>query len=152
MTELSIRRRRLGRQGNMAKRRGTVLIAALVCLLVMMSILGQMLLGTLRARRQLQPERDLRQTELLLQAGADRAAYRLAKQADYRGETWRLPAASIVGAGDGEVTIAATRDSDQRPWHVHIVAEYPRGGVSTIRRSRTFLVPPQIPQSPQSQE
>jgi hypothetical protein len=140
------------RRRHRSRHSGVILFIALISLLIVMAILGQMLRTSLQAQRQLHPERDLRQTELLLQAGADRAAYRLANQADYRGETWRLPAASIVGAGDGEVTIAASRDSDQQPWHVHVIAEYPHGGVSTIRRSRTFLVPTQISQSPQSQE
>jgi hypothetical protein len=126
---------------NRQARRGTVLVAALVCLLVMMTILGNMLLGSTRARRQLHPERDLRQTELLLAAGAQRAAYRLATQPEYRGETWRLPAESIVGDGAGEVTIAATRNSDDAPWQVRVVAEYPQGSNLPIHRSRTFLVP-----------
>jgi hypothetical protein len=130
-----LRPRRLG-----PKRRGTVLIAALVCMLVMMTILGGMLLGSLRASRQLHPERDLRQTELLLAAGIQRAANRLATQPDYRGETWRLPAESIVGDGAGEVTIAAARKSDDAPWQVRVVAEYPHGSELPIHRSRTFLV------------
>jgi hypothetical protein len=137
---------------NLRHRRGSVLVVALVCLLVMMTILSHMLLGSLRARRQLRPERDLRQTELLLEAGANRAVYRLATQSDYRGEAWHLPADSIVGSGDGDVTIAATRDSSDKPWQVRIVAEYPRGGQLPIRRSRTFSVPSQPPQKPQSQE
>jgi hypothetical protein len=122
-------------------RRGTVLVAALVCLLVMMTILGNMLLGSTRARRQLHPERDLRQTELLLVAGAERAAYRLATQPNYRGEIWSLPAESIVGDGAGEVAITATRNSDRAPWQVRVVAEYPHGSRLPIHRSRTFLVP-----------
>ncbi|HEY4232837.1 MAG TPA: hypothetical protein VGM76_05410 [Lacipirellulaceae bacterium] len=129
------------------RRHGTVLVAALVCLLVMMTILGNMLLGSLRARRELHPERDLRQTELLLAAGADRAAYRLSTQADYRGEVWHLPGESIVSNGDAQVTIEATRDSDTKPWQVRVVAEYPRGGELSIRRSRTFLVPNHSPQT-----
>ena len=78
-------------QVDSSKRRGTVLVAALVCLLVVMAMLGAMLRGTLRAHRELHNERDLRQTELLLQAGSGRAVFRLAKDANYRGETWSLP-------------------------------------------------------------
>lgn len=123
-----------------SQRRGTVLIVALVCLLIVMALVGSLLQGTLRARRQLHAERDRRQTELLLQAGIERAAFRLAKEADYRGETWALPAESLLGTGEGQVTIKAARDAEDDPFEVNVVAEYPVGSVLSIRRSRTVLV------------
>ncbi len=132
---------------NPHQRRGTVLVAALVCMLVVMTLLGNMLQGTLRVRRQLRTQRDLRQTELLLEAGADRAAYRLFRETDYRGETWAIPAEQIVGRGDGQVTMEASRDSDGKPWQVRVVAEYPLGSELSVRRSHTFIVQPQSPQS-----
>jgi hypothetical protein len=126
-------------------RGGTVLVAALVCMLVVMTIVGSMLQGTLRARRQLHAQRDLRQTELLLEAGLDRAALRLAREADYRGETWKIPADQIAGRGDGQVTVTASRTSNESPWQVSVVAEYPLGNESSIQRSRTFFVQSQQP-------
>lgn len=122
-------------------RSGTVLIVALVCLLVVIGLLGTMLQGTLQVYRQLHVERDRRQTELLLQGGIDRAAFRLANEPGYRGETWNLPAASILGSSDGRVTIETLRESDQQPWQVHVVAEYPLGNDLSIRRSRTSQIP-----------
>jgi hypothetical protein len=127
------------------QRSGTVIVAALVCLLIVMSLIGCMLQGALRARRQLHAQRDLRQTEFLLQAGADRAAYRLLTETEYRGETWDVPAAEIFEAGRGQVMISASRDSEQEPWQVHVMAEYPLRGESSIRRSGTFLIQPQLP-------
>ena len=126
-------------------RQGAVLVAALVCLLVVMAMLGAMLKGTLLAQRQLHRERDLRQTELLLQAGSDRAAYRLASDANYRGETWNLPANAIVDNSEGRVTIEASPTDGPSVWNVKVVAEYPLGGETSIRRSRTFQVPSQNP-------
>jgi hypothetical protein len=105
-----------------------------------MSIVACMLQGALRARRQLHAERDLRQTEFLLQAGADRAAFRLNSEANYRGERWDIQAERIVGRGDGQVTISAARDPDDEPWRVEVLAEYPVGGDLSIRRSNTFFV------------
>jgi hypothetical protein len=122
-------------------RRGAVLVAALVCLLIVMAMLGAMLRGTLRARMQMHVQRDLRQCELLLEAGVERAAFRLASEADYRGETWAVPADSVVGSGEGQVTIAATRAADDQPWQLSVAAEYPLGSDSSIRRSRTVFVP-----------
>jgi hypothetical protein len=142
MPRISTNRPRAARQ-----RRGVVLVAALVCLLVVMALLGSLLLGTLRTSRQLHVERDLRQCELLLQAGVDRAAFRLAKELDYRGETWTLPAATIAGTGDGLVTVEVNRAADDQLPQLSIVAEYPVDGEHSIRRSRTILIQSQTPQS-----
>jgi len=128
-------------------RHGSVLVVALVCLLVVMMILGGAMRRTLLMRRQWHGERDLRQAELLLQAGLDRAAWRLAREADYRGESWSLPAEAIVGTGAGQVVIRTERASPESPWRVHVTAEYPIGSERSIRRSRDFLVfsqPPRI--------
>jgi type II secretory pathway component PulK len=123
-------------------RRGTILIVALVCLVIIMALIGSLLQGTLRARRQLHAERDRRQAELLLQAGLDRAALRLASETDYHGESWQLPAESITGSGAGLVTIEASRQGEDKPWQIHVVAEYPTGSELSVRRSRTILVQP----------
>jgi hypothetical protein len=128
------------------QRRGVVLVAALVCLLIVMTILGSTLLATLRSARQLHLERDLRQCELLFVAGMDRAAFRLTNEMDYRGETWKLPAPAIVGSGDGLVTIEVSRGPGGDSPQVTVVAEYPTGSELSIRRSRTFQVPSKISQ------
>jgi type II secretory pathway component PulK len=123
----------------MASRRGLALVAALVCLLVVMSLIGSMLQSALRSRRQLHAERDLRQTELLLEAGADRAAFRLRSDADYAGETWDVPAGEIIGRGDGQVVLEV-KEAENGARQVRVLAEYPRGSELSIRRSRTFIV------------
>lgn len=122
-------------------REGTVLVAALVCLLVVMSILAVMLQGTLRVRRQLHTERDARQAQFLLQAGIDRAAFQVSRDANYRGELWKLPPDAIIGKGKGQVTIDVSPGADLRPLQVRVVAEYPVGDTLSVRRSRTFLIP-----------
>jgi hypothetical protein len=128
---------------------GTVLVAALVALVIVMAMLGVMLQSSLRNRRQLHAERDRRQCELLLQAGVERAAYRLANDAEYQGETWRLAADEITNQGEGEVVITASPMSDEESWRVHVVAEFPLGSERSIRRSRTCQI---IPETPVSQE
>ena len=124
-----------------SRRRGAVLIVSLVLMAVVMTLLGVLLQGTLRARRQLHVERDRRQTELLLDAGLARATFRLNSEAEYSGETWRLEPQRIVGGGAGEVTIVATRDEARPQWKVQVVAEYPLGDERSVRRSRTVLIP-----------
>ena len=90
-------------------RSGAVLVAALVCLLIVMSILGTMLQSSLRTGRQLHVERDRQQAEFLLQAGADRAARLFATDPEFRGDTWTLPAEAILGHGGGVVTTSLAR-------------------------------------------
>jgi hypothetical protein len=123
------------------RRRGAVIVATLVCLLVVMALLTAMLQGALRARRQLPVQRDLRQCELLLTAGLDRAAHRLASEADYRGETWSLPADSTARLADGQVTITASRPTPDQPCQISATAEYPLGTPLSIRRTHTITLP-----------
>lgn len=123
------------------RRHGTVLVAAIVCLAIIVAMIGSMLVAALAASRQLRAERDLRQCELLLQAGLDRAAHRLATERNYRGEIWNLSAEQIGGAGEGQVTIELAPRSDEELRQITIVGEYPAGGETSIRRSRTITLP-----------
>jgi hypothetical protein len=109
-------------------------------LLVVLGILSGMLHSAIRARRQLHAERDLRQTEMLLEAGLDRAASALRQSADYRGETWNIPAADILGRGDGQMVVEVKDGSDANARQVHITAEYPHGSERSVRRSGDFTI------------
>jgi type II secretory pathway component PulK len=123
------------------KRSGVAIIAALVCLLVVMAILGAMLRGTLRNYREMRSERDLRQAELLLQAAHNRVLQRIKNDTEYHGETWNLPADEIAGTGDGRVTIEITPATRQAAGNAKVMAEYPLGGETSIRRSLVFQIP-----------
>lgn len=123
------------------RRSGTVLILTLVCLLVVTGILGAVMQGVVRARRQLHAERDLRQTEQLLRAGLDRAAFRLAGDNSYAGETWKLSSDEVTGHGEAIVTIEAKPQG--KNISVQVSAEYRVASNRAIRRSQEFLVPSQ---------
>jgi hypothetical protein len=122
------------------QRSGLLLVAALVCLLVITSMLASMLQNAMRSRRELRTERDRRQAELLLDAGAGRAAARLADDPAFQGDTWEVPGQAIVGNGDGRVTTEVSREPDGVTIQMKVVAEYPLGRSFSIRRSRTFEV------------
>lgn len=121
-------------------RRGAMLVVTLACMAIVMGIIGMMLQGALRARRQMHAERDLRQACLLADAGLDRAAAQLASDERYDGETWQIPAEQLLNAGDGEVVIAVDRRRDADGWSIRVAAEYPAGGPTSVRRTRTFTV------------
>ena len=132
------------RNNRSQNRQASILIAALVCLAIVMALIGGMLLSALRAARQLHLERDLRQCELLLAAGTARAIAQSVTKTDYRGETWRLAADDIANTAPGEVTIELLPDSQANRRQCRIVAEYPFGSETSIRRSQTIELPATI--------
>ncbi len=97
-------------------------------------------IAAVRARRQLQTERNFRQAELLLQSGVERAVYRLSAEKDYRGEAWE-PASQAL-AGPGRVVIQTQPAADNGPLQINVVAEYPVGSPLSIRRSYSFQFTP----------
>ena len=122
-----------------SRKRGAVLVCVVVCLAVATLLLAGMLQRTLLTKRQIRTERHLRQAEWLVQAGAERAAFRLASDEEYTGELWSLAADAIVGTDSGVVSISVNGDSTDRA-SVRVVAEYPSGSVASIRRTREFLI------------
>jgi type II secretory pathway component PulK len=102
-------------------------------------LLAAMLKTTLMTRRQIRTERHVRQTEWLVQAGAERATFRLEDDDQYVGEVWSLTADTIVGTDPGVVTISVSRDATDRV-NVQVVAEYPSDSVTSIRRTQEFLI------------
>ena len=145
-TRLSMRRYKTQRQ---RKPQGVALICVIVCLAVITMLIAGMFKRTLLTRRQLRTERNLRQAQWLAQAGAERAAFRLANDAEYSGEVWALAAESIVGSDPGVVSISVNHDATgyDAPDHdamdrvtVQVTADYPSGNVASVRRTREFLI------------
>lgn len=89
------------------RRTGAVLIAVLACLVVTTAIAALTVRQSLEARRQGRVERQLRQTQYLLDAGIRRAAERLRADASYSGETWQ-PTAALARFGAVLVEIRIT--------------------------------------------
>lgn len=139
MNELLCRGRRRPRH-RVTNRRGLMVLIALVCLLVITSIVGSMIKNAIFTRRELLVERDLRQTELLLQAGANRAATRLAAIPDFKGDAWDLPAAAISNNGTGRVITEIIRNPSNQTFDIRVVAEYPLDRDFPIRRTQTFHI------------
>ena len=121
------------------RKRGAVLVCVIACLAVAALLLAGMLKRTLLTMRQIRTERHVRQTEWLVQAGAERAAFRLASDEEYTGELWSLAADAIVGTDPGVVSISVNGDSTDRA-SVQVVTEYPSGSAASIRRTREFLI------------
>jgi type II secretory pathway component PulK len=104
---MSIHRRRHSRGG-------ALLVCVLVCLLVACSLVTAMTSNALRFRRDVRLQHQMRQTELLLDAGVLRAARLLRASSDYQGESWR-PDHAIERFGNPQIEIRVeTIDSDSR--------------------------------------
>jgi hypothetical protein len=108
------------------RRRGAILVVALVCVAVAtaaMVCLVQMAIG----QRSLVRAEALRlQCCWLAESALDRAAWRLASDPKYPGETWNLPAAALGGSDGAAVTIQVEPVPD-RSLHrlVRVRADYP---------------------------
>ncbi len=122
------------------RRDGFAALAAMTCLLIVVAIVGSMLQGAIRNRRQLRTERDCRQSEMLLAAGADRAAARLASDPTFRGDLWELPAKASVARGAGRVTTVVSLPAGDGSRQIRVVAEYPIDRNFPVRRSHTFQI------------
>lgn len=130
-------------------RQGALLIAALACMAVVIAIIGVLFSSSLRTRRQLHSERDLRQVELLVDAGLRRAVAKLSADESYDGETWRIPADQLLlnGAAEVAISIGSPTDSedsseDGESVDVTVAAHYPLNVVRTVQRTRTFTIHP----------
>ena len=121
-------------------RRASILICVLVCLAVATALVVQATQSALRARRDVRSQRHLRQTELLLEAGVQRAAQRLSANADYAGETWDLSAQAIPGCDSAEIVIAVSSLDGDWPRRVQVVARLSAGAPDVVQRSYTFPI------------
>ena len=121
-------------------RTASILVCVLVCLAVATALVTATLQSALRARRDVRAQRQLRQTELLLEGGVQRAAQRLSANADYTGETWDLAAESVPGYDSAQIKITVSSVDGDWPRQVQVVARLPMGGSDVIQRSYTFPI------------
>ena len=69
-------------------RSGAVLICVLACLGIVITLVMTTMQSSLRGRREVRMQRQLIQTELLCEAGVQRAVRQYVKSQEYKGETW----------------------------------------------------------------
>ena len=76
------------RAGRKVKRSGATLIVALVAVAIFTSLAATNIRSVLRHRQEVKSERNMIQTQLLCEAGCDRAASMFASNREYAGEVW----------------------------------------------------------------
>ena len=125
-----------------AARRGTVLIAVLVCMGIATTIVLGAVQTSLRQRRQVRQELQMVQTRWLMDAGIGRAIARLQAQATYDGETL-LVSPALEKYSNATVRITVIR-KDQPNDQVRLRITAQLGGsnelVPAMRRSKEVVV------------
>jgi hypothetical protein len=92
-------------------REGLVLVCVIACLAVTSALVGLAVQSSLRGRREARLQLQLRQTELLCEAGVLRATTRLKESENYAGERWH-PELDVENYHDAVVDIEVM-DTDQ---------------------------------------
>ncbi|TVP99968.1 MAG: hypothetical protein EA381_08445 [Planctomycetaceae bacterium] len=134
------------------RRRGFFLIVTIACLAVTSVLMLTMTKESLAARRQGRVERQLRQTEFLLEAGVRRATRALLADPAYAGETWQ-PSDALPAWDNVQVEIGLTpSDPPESAPVVTVIATLGRGDSDASRTQRSFRFPvPQPLTSPASE-
>ncbi len=124
-------------RGDRRHRRGMALIVVLVCLIVAAALAAALLQMALAEHQaQVRQGREL-EAAWLAESGLERAAARLAADADYPGETWTIPAADLGGPHGAAVRIAVEPVPDRPDLRqVAVEADYPDHPHFRARRTR----------------
>jgi Tfp pilus assembly protein PilX len=119
-----------------AKRRGGILVLALICLVLAAALIGTVLRQVQLQRRQIAQHDRRLQAEWLAESGLERAAARLRADPAYAGETWSVPASELGGTDAGEVIVhvGAAPQTDSR--NIHVEAEFPAQSTERVRRTK----------------
>ena len=122
-------------------RRGAVLVAALVCLLLVSMVVASMLQSALNSRRQLKMEHHANQAMLLLEAGVAHAQSQLANAREYKGETLEVQVPGRWKEHLASIAIHVDKPTERDPLGVRVVACYPLASPQTVQRSLEFTIP-----------
>jgi type II secretory pathway component PulK len=127
--------------GFVRPRRGLALLIALVCLVVIASIMGWIVRAAILERQALESAQWRAQAQWLAQSGLERAAARLAGDGNFSGETWIIPAAEFDRRQGGRVTIEVqTTAAHPGARQVRVTAFYPDRLNDRAQASRRALV------------
>lgn len=115
-------------------RKGTVLIAVLVCMSVVMALLLGTLRMTISMRRQAQKERLVEQARCMVDAGIRYSKTRLAKDPDYNGDSIEL------NLGDKGRVHSIKIECGQGESEIRVSAEIAKkdASIPEIKRSKTI--------------
>lgn len=95
-------------------RRGMILVAGMMCLLLATMVAGNILATVVRGHRLVDDVHRRLQAEWLVEAGLERGLAAVRADADYAGEEWTVPPEDLDGPFGGRVEITIDRTEDDR--------------------------------------
>lgn len=130
-------------------RRGLVLLMTIAVLAIASILLAVWAKDAIDQHRQLRLRARQLQADWLVESGVDRAAARLAADADYTGENWNIPADELGGTGGAVVVIRAEAQPDEPQSRlVHVAADFsaaPAPQANRVRRSKEVVIELEAP-------
>jgi len=107
-------------------RRGAAIVAAVVLLAVVVVTLGVAMRQVASSQQRTREQRWALQATYLAESAFDRARGQLARNQEYRGETWK-PEVSGPGsvAEQGSITIEIQPQAGEEAFHCHVTAMFP---------------------------
>jgi type II secretory pathway component PulK len=122
-------------------RRAAALLVVIVLLAVASAVIVSVVKLAAAQRRQLQAEQWSLQAAWLAESGLDRAAARLAANADYQGETWAVPAEELDHSAAAAVSIHVEPVANKPERRlVRVQADYPDDPQQRARQVREAIV------------
>lgn len=127
------------------RRRGAVLIMTLVCLALATIVGGVLLRWIVLEHKLLATRANESQARWLAETGIERAAARLAADADYSGETWQFSAGELPSGHAAQVELRIEAIEGQpRQRSLLVMAEYPTDADAPARVRKQIVY--QLPQ------
>ena len=131
---------------------GTILICVLACMVLTSSLTAATIRAVLLDRRAVRADQQLRQTELLCEAGVMRAARGLQADSDYEGERWTPNLGDSLWP-DAVVTISVKRSEEAETRSVQVVASLGSEAhfVIPMHRTHVYTIHTPTPSNPENQ-
>lgn len=123
------------------ERRGTILVAVLVGLLVISTLSIQLTRSTILRQRQVRVGQNQLQSLWVAQSAIGRAVSRIRSDPTYGGETWRIPADQVTGdkAAAVEIKISSVEDAPEKR-RINVEAYYPDDDVKRVTTQKTIVI------------
>ncbi|MCA9197507.1 MAG: hypothetical protein KDA87_08220 [Planctomycetales bacterium] len=127
------------RRGN-RRPTGAILAIVLVVVAVLVVLAAVMTTRTVRYHRVRMNRANAIQSQLLADAGLDRALLRLKQDSDYAGETWTVPVDLLDGHQSATVTIQVDR-ADAARKVIKVTSQFPVDSIRSVQRTIEYTWP-----------
>jgi type II secretory pathway component PulK len=132
-------RRSIRRQHPRSTRRGAVLVAAMVCVMILALMSAALLRTVSLAREQSRSEARRMQAECVADAAVERTVARLRADPKFEGEKWDITADELQATAPAAVAIHV--ESTDNVWKVRIQADFPSDATLRARALREWELP-----------